>query len=297
MSSVFGRKAVEGKIMRNSRILCAAAALAVAGITRTVLATPYASEVTAGSGNVSFYLNENATDVTVVRDGVSQDLGGMGSGQQSFALNGATNYQIVVSNQGPSGYNTFAAAPNFSGGTLAAGATDTFATLSGVSGARSVAINQDPKSPFFGRVYLAQGGTGTSYTNPDLSNQVPNNGGFAYAGSNSPYRLTIGPDDNVYISDWTDAQSGVFVQDPNLNNNQQVLTGVGDTTAVNVHGSIVSQVSSVTGTPGNVRFREFRHWMRIWCLSVDIFSPVPTVAIPRGTARQVPPTKACGSGT
>ena len=252
-------------------------------VARSAHATPYASEVTNSGGTVSYYLNQGASDVTVVIDGVSHDMGSQGAGQQSFSLGSGTNYQIIVNNLDTnSGYNTFTAAPNFSQGNVATGGDDTIAALFSLNGMRSVAINQDPKSPYFGRIYLAQGsGVGTSYTNPDLTNQVINNGGYTYSGSNSPFRLTIGPDDNVYISDWADAQSTIFVQDPNLNNNQTVLAGIGDTTNVSVHGSTVSHVI-FNGTPGTAGYS-------IQALDEDLALS--------GGSLSVPTSYSAGSGT
>src|SRR5690349_9464082 len=69
-------------------------------------ATPYASSVSASGGNVTFVLNEAADNVTVVFDGgsISEDLGALNAGTHTFALGGASTFQIVVKKDSGAGY-------------------------------------------------------------------------------------------------------------------------------------------------------------------------------------------------
>ena len=47
------------------------------------------------------------------------------------------------------------------------------------------------------------------------------------ASSNSPWRMTIGPDDNLYIADWSDATGGVKVMTPDGSSVSLLLDGAG----------------------------------------------------------------------
>jgi hypothetical protein len=61
-------------------------------------------------------------------------------------------------------------------------------------------------------------------------------------GTESPYRVIVGPDDRLYISDWSDSRGGLYVTDANVATNSiatNVLAGIGGTTPVtNNHGSV-----------------------------------------------------------
>lgn len=108
---------------------------------------------------------------------------------------------------------------------------------------RGVDVNRNAGSPYLGRIYVSNGAFGDAggrvtnegvfILNPDLTETFPGAGakvrnsganGGAWAGSaNSPHRLTVGPDDQVYIADWSDPHSGLFIADPNGDNVQDLL--------------------------------------------------------------------------
>lgn len=123
---------------------------------------------------------------------------------------------------------------------------------------QGVAVNTNSASPYYGRIYVSQGNAtktvalrpmndGVYVMNADFSDAVGQGdtaltGGVAWgtASSNSPFRLTIDAEDRLYIGDWSDAHSGLWVADPDvtaatalLDNSDQSSTGLNA-----VHGSI-----------------------------------------------------------
>ncbi len=132
---------------------------------------------------------------------------------------------------------------------------------------RGVAVNRNPNSPYYGRTYVsnprtnatASGrpmGDGIYVLNADQSDAVGQGntaltGGLNFSGDPSvaPWKLKVGPDDNLYIGDWSNTTAQLSRTDPNVGagTGVQVLNGVGDTVAPTVHGSIAS-APVITGT-------------------------------------------------
>ncbi len=126
---------------------------------------------------------------------------------------------------------------------------------------RGVAVNNNVASEYFGRVYVCNhyGGTcteggatrttgkGVYILYPDGSDPTAQ-GDTAYDGSvswstgnNSPYQVSVGPDDNVYITDWSDSHSGLWRGGPDCSGSFiELLDSTGrDSSGLNsVHGSI-----------------------------------------------------------
>jgi hypothetical protein len=146
---------------------------------------------------------------------------------------------------------------------------------------RGVAVNKNPNSPYYGRVYAAEsrGGTpgvapvrgaatadGVYMLNADLTDTGIAGGSGPYAGGipwrnsastppegtttpPSPFRLEVGPDDSVYVTDWSDQNSGVYQAPPDLTGTfVEVLDSTGRAASgLNAtHGSISDLI--VTGT-------------------------------------------------
>ncbi|MGN0187732.1 MAG: InlB B-repeat-containing protein [Paludibacteraceae bacterium] len=75
-------------------------------------------------------------------------------------------------------------------------------------------------------------------------------GGITWGAKNSPYRLSVAPDGDVYLCDWSDAHSGVWVADaknlsgsfaPLFSANSTLSSGIAKTTIGDtIHGSISS---------------------------------------------------------
>ncbi|MGH8247030.1 MAG: hypothetical protein ACREUU_11445, partial [Gammaproteobacteria bacterium] len=172
-------------------------------------AVPYASGVSNNAGTVSFLLNESAANVTVVFDGgaSSSDLGPLPAGLHSFLLGAATSYSIEVSKSSGPGYLN--------------GVTNRISSevnvLTYFFAVRGVAVNRNPSSPNFGRVYVAEGVGGTSTVpgtrtvtdgiyvlKADLTDAVgqgdtARSGGLTFSlatqNGNTPWKLEVGEDD------------------------------------------------------------------------------------------------------
>ena len=226
-----------------------AAVLLIVSLKPAAKATPYASGVTVNGGVVTFILNESADNVTVEFDGAasSQDLGALEKGTHTFNMGTATSFDIVVSKD---------SAPGYTQGILNQISSDTN-ILNRFSNQRGVAVNKNPNSPLFGRIYVSVSAAGTSggrsltegiyVLNADQSetslgtNALTAGLDFATGGAESPHRLTIGPDDNLYIGDWSDAGGTLYVADANVANGQNVLPGPrgsGFPITNRLHGSI-----------------------------------------------------------
>jgi hypothetical protein len=179
------------------------------------LAVPYASAVTdLGGGDYSFVLNQDADSVVINRIGDTPvDMGALAKGMHTFNIGAGTGFEIWVTNSEAVGYTQIS--------------NDADITSMYYS-PRGVAVNWNPASGYFGWIYVnnaTAGVTGTGRTTGDglyvmTADQadVTGQGDTAYdggidwvtGGSSSGFKLTIGPDDQVYITDWSDAHSGLW---------------------------------------------------------------------------------------
>jgi hypothetical protein len=139
---------------------------------------------------------------------------------------------------------------------------------------RGVAVNKNPDSPYYGRVYASNArtaataagramGDGLYMLNADLTDAGiaggtgPHAGGVDWTidGETSgvgPFRLEVGPDDGVYITDWSDGHSGLWQAPPDLSGTWTEVLDSTDRDAVGLnatHGSISDVI--VTGTGAN----------------------------------------------
>jgi hypothetical protein len=102
---------------------------------------------------------------------------------------------------------------------------------------RSIAVNRNPNSPFYGRIYVANSASGFSpesepgdrfgilMFNADATR--PGDSGFSAGGwflneaTSLPWKIEVADDDQVYINDWYD--SGVVIRfDPNVSPDSRV---------------------------------------------------------------------------
>ena len=128
-----------------------------------------------------------------------------------------------------------------------------------------VAIDNNPQSDYFGRIYVTNGkagaasgrttGSGLYILDPQLTD-ITGQGNTAYAGgvdwygTSSPYRVSVAPDGRVFITDYSDAHSGIWIMDPANPSGDFIELFAGCTRAssglatnsegVDVHGSISS---------------------------------------------------------
>lgn len=204
-------------------------------------ATPYATELANTSGTVSFTLNEAADNVKITYSSTTTVLGPLAAGSYSTNIGATSPFAVEVTKNGGIGYKT-ATAPNVAGKIQ----ISTDPLLSIFNSPRGVAVNKNPGSPFFGRIYVANSAAGASgsrtltgkglYTLKADFSDSPNaygNAGqqaglpYAAASANAPLKLSVGPDSYVYVADYGDASSLVSRMDGNLQNGQLVLDYIG----------------------------------------------------------------------
>ncbi|MDR1554195.1 MAG: Ig-like domain-containing protein [Prevotellaceae bacterium] len=129
------------------------------------------------------------------------------------------------------------------------------------SDTRSIAVDNTFDSPFFGRVYISDArgtsstaggaGEGIFILNSALSDTTNQNGigykgGVSWFTTSSPFRASVAPDGKVYITDWSDAHSGIWTMDPanpsaafsQVFGGTHVAGGLYQSGGVNIHGSI-----------------------------------------------------------
>ncbi len=227
-------------ILRTRSLLFFTASTVALLLANTSHAVPYASAVTNNAGTVSFVLNEDADNVKVVFDnGTStNDLGALPKGKSSFSMGGATSFQIVV---------TKAATP---GWTQTSNDTN---VLNQFFQTRGVAVNMNPtNAALFGRTYIStstegntsitgarRSGDGIYILNADQSDALNRGNNVSTAGINfsptapvndtqwTPWRMTVGPDNNLYIADYSTNRGTIYRTDPDVTTNVFVLEGQG----------------------------------------------------------------------
>jgi len=219
-----------------SRIALPFALLGVLGVVAQVKATPYATCLTNTGSSIIFRLNEAADNVKIVYNGdtVTNDLGPVAAGLTNVPLAITGTYKIIVSKQG-------------SGAISQIGASIPFNVP------RGVAVNNNPASPHFGKIYVSNAGAGakgdgiyvfySDLTDVFGTNRTAGYTGFASSASASPMRLTVGPDDKVYICDWSDPTGNLIVTDPDVSTFDYVLKPLTGMAAIpvgvdNNHGSV-----------------------------------------------------------
>lgn len=292
-----------------SRMCALAAATAVLASVSIARAHPYASGITVSGGNVNFILNEDADSVKVAFDSntVTNDLGALAKGAHSFALGSHTDYSIIV-------YKVGSGAPS-----VISEDTNRFVNF---YGPRGVAVNRNPKGANFGRIYVVSaaggstpiGGYGTTYgygsrtlgrgiyiLNADQSDAVGQGDTALTAGMTlgssttvSPYKISVGPDDMVYVGDgsgtyWGGTGNGVYMAQPDFSSGT-ALFNLGDTTMYGgVNGTPVAFGSLAAGTLVLYAVeQDMAPYQTVW--QYNIGGTVPA------TTATAPPTAICNAG-
>lgn len=247
-----------------------------------IQAVPYATCLTNRGGIISFRLNEPADDVKILSTGGAtvEALGALPAGLHTIASSVTGAFQVSVFNTSPIG---FAAPAALNQGATLQISTDGITTR--FREPRGLAVNTDPASPNFGRVYVSHGSSGpvpaSSFgpartltegifvLNSDLSDAVGQGdvgrtagiafvtGGAADDGV-SPYRISVGHDGNLYVADWSETSGTLWVTDPDVapGTGINVLGGpVGgpfQVTTDRIHGSIAAAVVEGSLAAGNL---------------------------------------------
>lgn len=247
-------------------------ALTFALANHQAVAVPYASCITNdfAGGNVYYYLNEDAGNVKFVVGTTTNDLGAQSRGLHSFPVASPTSYHILVSKSAAVAW--VRTADDVLGGTNA----NKYLRFFSPGG---IAPNRNPKNlSYFGRIYVVEnaGGatstTGTARTdqdgvyvlNADYSdalgqNDAALNGGLSWVagtaaasdGVRSPWKIEVGDDDYLYISDFSTNNGGIFRVDPNVTVGEVVLANPGRSANPTVHtdcnGSAIAKGSLAGG--------------------------------------------------
>ncbi len=231
------------------------AGLAFLSLVSAAKAHPYASGITNTSGTISFILNENAGSLTVTltNNGTGHSAILVGTGGTSTSTTVGTNAgaQSFSLSQNLVTYSNYAISVSKTG----SGTPSLIASVARSSG-RGVAVNRNPKSPYFGHVYSVQSNAGLFDNNSDLSpiHSSVQTAGVIWQASgpaDSPYRISVAADDYVMAGDAsTNANAAaVWRINPTLQISQLFLGPPGEAAglAAGIHGTIQSR-PLLTGT-------------------------------------------------
>lgn len=250
------------------------AALAVLGSAAAMAqANVYASSVKAEGNVVSMVLNTDADEVILeVLDANGDVIGTAELGKGVKGLNTFTVEDVVGEYE--AGSYAYRVTCKAAAVTEFAQVSDDNDELLQISNTRGVALDNNPASPFFGRIYAtsiaangkagARMGTGLYILGADGSDVTaqegtPYAGGESWSGNSGPMRPFVAEDGNVYICDWTDGHSGVWVMDPAAPENDWRAVfggtrngdGLSSENGVNIHGSVNGLF--LTGTGENLK--------------------------------------------
>lgn len=144
---------------------------------------------------------------------------------------------------------------------------------------RGVAVDNSFESPYFGRIYASEtvGGTVTTRTTKDglyilnsalqdVTNQGANSyaGGVTWGAASSPMRVAVAENGDVYLTDWSDTNSGIWIMNPAnptapfkqvFSGLTRATNGLSSFSGTNVHGSISH--CWITGTGENTKLYTF----------------------------------------
>lgn len=244
------------------KFLLPAALLLVAGTASAAQANVYASQLKTDGSTVSMILNTDADSVTLE---VLDDAGNVvGTADLGAGVKGLNTFNIMnVKGDLTSGDYNYRVTCKAAAVTEPIQVSDDEDPLLQISNTRGVAVDVNPASPFFGRIYAtsieanakngARKGTGLYILGADGSDvtgqgDVPYQGGETWAGNSSPMRPSVAANGDVYVCDWSDGHSGVWVMNPAAPEEawRAVFGGTrnGDGLAsengVNIHGSVNS---------------------------------------------------------
>ncbi len=241
-------------------------AAALLGIATASFAAPYACDLTNNSGVISFRLNENADNVKIISNGgaTTNDLGAGVKGLTVTNLGISGVFQVIVTRSVASGY-TLASSDSFQ---------DNGIYVNKYEQARGIAVNKNPATPSFGRIFIADSRQSTTTSpvrtnyqgiylinsddtvalNTGVTPRVPAGITFA-ASSASPTRLVIGKDDNLlYMCDLSDPAGGLWYSDLDITTGGNALDHIGDlSTGGSTHGSIYATAVEGTLANGNLK--------------------------------------------
>lgn len=250
-------------------------------------AAPYASGITiTGGTTVNFVLNEPADSLVFsVNGGAPQILDGSSNGAKSFLLSAPSDtFSITAAKTSAVGYTipTGDITPTAASG-LGAPTPNSGYNLISITGAntttafnspRGVAVAQDPNNPNFGTSYISNSAAGTVAGGRTLGDglyaikadqsdafgygSTAQTGGISFlpASASAPFRVTVGPDSNLYITDFSDATGTIYRTSGTLTSGATVLAGIGGPTTLPAgqnHGSTTAVYVTGTASSGDLK--------------------------------------------
>jgi hypothetical protein len=269
-----------------------------------LLAAPFASNVVISGGtNVSFILNESAPYLAYTINGGSPTLlDGSTKGTKNFSLGSATDtFAILVAKSDPVGYTiptggTLPVAPNGlsqvtneSGLNLLSNDADNLVKF---NSPRGVSVNNNPNASNFGTSYIsnsAAGATGGRTLTGDgvYAIRADQSDAFGYAdaaqgtsvfgaaaSANTPYKLMVASNGEVYVTGFGDGVSGVFRMPANLSVVDTVLAGTTGPTTLPVgqnHGSVAATYVEGSSAGGD---------LTVWTMDEDMTNAQLTRTLP-----------------
>lgn len=252
--------------------------------TTLLCAAPYASNTVISGVDVSFILNEPADTLFYrINNGPLQYLDGSTKGTKSFTLNApgdafsivagktdAVGYTIPTGGTVPGAANGLFMASDEAGLNLISNDADNLVKF---NSPRGLSVSNNPNAPKFGTSYISNSAVGTTAgrtlgdgiyaIHADQSdafgyvNTAQNPGGLfdAFgASANSPFRVFVAANGEVYVADWSDPNGNVMRLNTDLTSGTRVFSGNANNVVPlppgQYHGSIPAvhvEGSSATG--------------------------------------------------
>ncbi len=175
-------------------LVLALAAIALSSL--VAQAVPYATEVVKTGDTVTYILNQDAASVEVLRDGGNALYPGTTAGSYNFDMTGYTTFQIKVTGNDAPGWAKYV----------------TDQTSTSFEYPFGVAVNKNPGSANFGKVYVSSSRAGTTafgrtledgiyVLHADGSEDLFTTGNADWTGDSAPFKSMVGPDNHLYVSD------------------------------------------------------------------------------------------------
>jgi len=278
--------------MRSIHCTVTALALSIA-MAMSLHAAPYASNISVSGTTVNFTLNQTADFLSYsINGGSPVVMADPSKGSKSFNLNSPSDtFSIIAELTSFSGFTIpTGGTVNPTANAISQTATevgwsvisDSTNPLTKFNSPRGISVSNDPKAPNFGTTYISNsaastgtvGGIRTSVGKGMYALLADQSDAYGYGdtaqqstffstptppstavSANTPYKVFVAADGNVYVSGFADGVSGVFQLNPDMTTLTNVLAGTGGPATLPLgqnHGSVLSSYVSGSTTGGNL---------------------------------------------